>query len=37
MLDEELLDPSGVQSHHVPCEAAIMGLTAGCQLSLRAA
>ena len=28
-LDEELSDHGGVQSYHVPCEPAHMGLTAG--------
>ena len=32
-LDEELADPSRVQSYHKPCERALMGLTAGCLLS----
>ena len=32
-LDEELADPSRVQSYHKPCEPALMGLTAGCPLS----
>ena len=26
-LDEELADPSSVQSYHVPCEPSLMGLT----------
>ena len=30
-LNEELKDPSSVQSFHVPCEPALMGLTAGCR------
>ena len=29
MLDEGLTDPSSVQSYHVPCEPALMGLAAG--------
>jgi len=37
MLDEELADPSHVQSYHKPCEPALMGLTAGCPLSSWAA
>ena len=37
MLDEELTNPSSVQSYNVPCEPALMGLTAGCPLSLWAA
>ena len=32
-LKEELTDPSSVQSYHVPCEPALMGLTAGCPLT----
>ena len=32
-LDEQLADPSRVQSYHKPCEPALMGLTAGCPLS----
>ena len=32
-LNEELEDPSCVQSYHVPCEPALMGLTAGHLLS----
>ena len=28
ILDDELSDQSGVQSYHVPCEPALMGLTA---------
>ena len=32
-LKEELTDPSSVQSYHIPCELALMGLTAGCPLS----
>ena len=36
-LDEELADPSRVQSYHKPCEPALMGLTAGCPLSSWAA
>ena len=36
-LDEELADPSHVQSYHKPCELALMGLTGGCLLSLWAA
>ena len=31
-LDEQLADPSHVQSYHTPCEPALMGLTAGCPL-----
>ena len=31
-LDEELADPSRVQSYHKPCEPLLMGLTAGCPL-----
>ena len=31
-LDEELADPSRVQSYHKPCEPALMGLTTGCPL-----
>ena len=27
MLNEELADPSSVQSYHVPCEPSLMGLT----------
>ena len=34
MSNEELKNPSSVQSYHVPCEPALMGLTAGCPLSL---
>ena len=30
---KKLADPSRVQSYHVPCEPALMGLTAGCPLS----
>ena len=30
-LNEELKDPSSVQSFHLPCEPALMGLTAGCR------
>ena len=37
MLDEELADPSRVQSYHKPCEPALMGLTPGCPLRLWAA
>ena len=33
-LNEELTDPSSVQSYHVPSEPALIGLTAGCPLSL---
>ena len=35
MFDKELTDPSSVQNYHihVPCEPALMGLTAGCLLS----
>ena len=33
MLNEELSDPSSVQIYHVPCEPALIGLTAGCPLS----
>ena len=33
MLNEELQDPSYVQSYHIPCEPALMGLTTGCPLS----
>ena len=33
ILKEELTDPSSVQSYHIPCELALMGLTAGCPLS----
>ena len=36
-LDEELADPSCVQSYHKPCEPALMGLTTGCPLSSWAA
>ena len=32
-LKEELADPSSVQSYHITCEPALMGLTAGCPLS----
>ena len=32
-LNDELKDPSCVQSYHVPCERALMGLTAGRPLS----
>ena len=32
-LNEELVEPSSVQSYHIPCEPALMGLTAGCPLS----
>ena len=32
-LNEELEDPSCVQTYHVPCEPALMGLTAGRPLS----
>ena len=31
-LDEELADPSCVQSYHKPCEPTLMGLTTGCPL-----
>ena len=37
MLNEELADPSSVQSYHIPCEPALMGLTAGRPLSSWAA
>ena len=33
-LNDELTDPSSVQSYHVPCEPTLMGLTAGYPLSL---
>ena len=35
ILDKELTDPSSVQNYHihVPCEPALMGLTAGYPLS----
>ena len=33
-LNEELKDPGSVQSNHVPCEPALMGLSAGCPLSV---
>ena len=36
-LDEELTDPSCIQSYHKPCELALMGLTAGSMLSSWAA
>ena len=36
-LEEELADPSRVQSYHKPCVPALMGLTAGCPLSSWAA
>ena len=32
-VDEELTDPSCIQSYHKPCEPALMGLTAGSMLS----
>ena len=32
-LNEELKDSSSVQSYHVPCEPALMGMNAGCPLS----
>ena len=37
MSEEELADPSSVQSYQVPCEPAVMGLTAGCPLNSWAA
>jgi len=37
MLNEPLSDRSNVQSYHIPCEPALMGLTAGSPLSLWAA
>ena len=33
-LNEELKDPSSIQSYLVPCEPALMGLTSGYPLSL---
>jgi len=35
--DDKLSDQRNVQSYHVPCEPALMGLTAGFPLSLWAA
>ena len=32
-LNKELKDPSTIQSFHMPCEPALMGLTTGCPLS----
>jgi len=37
MPDKELSDQSSVQSYHIPCEAALMGLTTTFQLSMWAA
>ena len=36
-LNEELKDPGSVQNNHAPCDHALMGLSAGCPLSIRIA